>query len=297
MKYTLQNNKLKIVVKEVGAELCQISSVQNVNEFMWDANPNVWANHAPNLFPIIGALKNDSFTFDGKTYNLVKHGFIRYNEDIKLYEQTKESLTFKLKYNESALKSYPFKFEFSITYTLKDNIVEINHTVKNLDTKTMYFSVGGHPAFACPIYDDDSYNDYFLEFERIENSKRHLINMDSGLISSNTQPVFADSNKIRLTHDLFQKDALIFKDLKSRKVTLKSDTYGAILTLNFKDFPYLGIWAKPAGDFICIEPWQGIADHENTNQDLKTKEGILSLAAGETFSAAYSIEIHNNHLV
>jgi galactose mutarotase-like enzyme len=297
MKYTLQNNKLKIAVKEVGAELCQISSVQNVNEFMWDASPDVWANHAPNLFPIIGALKNDSFIFEGDTYNLVKHGFIRYNEDVKLLEQTKDSLTFKLKYNESTLKSYPFKFEFLITYKLTDNRIEIIHTVKNLDTKTMYFSVGGHPAFACPVYNNEAYDDYFLEFEHIENSERHLINMGNGLISSNTQPVFNHSNKIRLTHDLFNEDALVFKDLTSRKVTLKSDTYGAILTVSFNDFPYLGIWAKPTGDYVCIEPWLGIADHENTNQDLKTKEGILSLPANETFSAAYSIEIHNNPLV
>ena len=90
--YTLENNKLKIAVKKIGAELCQISSVQNMNEFMWDANPTVWANHAPNLFPIIGALKNDSYVFEGETYNLVKHGFIRYNKDIELHEQTKDSL-------------------------------------------------------------------------------------------------------------------------------------------------------------------------------------------------------------
>ena len=99
--------------------------------------------------------------------------------------------------------------------------------------------------------------------------------MENGLISSNTKPVFDNSNILRLTHDLFNDDALLFKDLTSRKVTLKSDTYGAILTVKFKDFPYLGIWAKPTGDYVCIEPWLGIADHEDTNQDLKTKEGIL----------------------
>jgi len=121
--------------------------------------------------------------------------------------------------------------------------------------------------------------------------------METGLISSKTKPVFNNSNKIPLTHDLFNEDALIFKDLKSRKVTLKSDTYGAILSISYKEFPYLGIWAKPNGNYVCIEPWLGIADHEDTNQELKTKEGILSLEANKSFTASYTIEIHNNHLV
>ena len=294
--YTIQNNKLKIGIKKAGAELSQISSVQNTNEFMWDANPNIWANHAPNLFPIIGALKDDSYIFEDKTYQIVKHGFIRYNEDIILHEQTTDSLTFKLSYNESLLQSYPFKFEFYITYKLTDNVIEVIHSVKNIDSKTMYFSLGGHPAFKCPLY-NDNYEDYFLEFEHNENSEKHLINMSNGLISSNTESVFNNTNILRLKHDLFNEDALVFKDLKSRKVTLKSDTYGAIVSVKYPEFPYLGIWGKPNGNFVCIEPWLGIADSEDTNQDFKTKEGILSLQAQESFTASYSIEIHNNHLV
>ena len=295
--YTLENRKLKIGIKKIGAELSQISSVKNINEFMWDANPAIWANHAPNLFPIIGALKEDSYRFENKKYTMTKHGFIRNNKDIALHEKTNDSLTFKLSQNESTLKSYPFKFEFYITYKLTDNKIDIIHTVKNCDEQRLYFSLGGHPAFKCPVYENENYEDYVLEFEHDENSVRHLINMETGLISSKTKPVFNNSNKIPLTHDLFNEDALIFKDLKSRKVTLKSDTYGAILSISYKEFPYLGIWAKPNGNYVCIEPWLGIADHEDTNQELKTKEGILSLEANKSFTASYTIEIHNNHLV
>jgi galactose mutarotase-like enzyme len=295
--YTLENRKLKIGIKKIGAELSQISSVKNINEFMWDADPAIWANHAPNLFPIIGALKEDSYRFENKKYAMTKHGFIRNNKDIALHEKTKDSLTFKLSQNETTLKSYPFKFEFYITYKLTDNKIDIIHTVKNCDEQRLYFSLGGHPAFKCPVYENENYEDYVLEFEHDENSVRHLINMETGLISSKTKPVFNNSNKIPLTHDLFNEDALIFKDLKSRKVTLKSDTYGAILSISYKEFPYLGIWAKPNGNYVCIEPWLGIADYEDTNQELKTKEGILSLEANKSFTASYTIEIHNNHLV
>lgn len=293
---TLENDILKIAVKKTGAELCKISSVKNSTEFMWDANPNIWGSYAPNLFPIIGALKNDSYVFEKQTYHLPKHGFVRNNNTVVLHEETTDSLTFKLTYDDHSLKMYPFKFEFYITYKLTNNNIEVIHTVKNVDDKTMYFSVGGHPAFKCPVYENENYEDYFLEFEHIENSKTHLINIENGLVSSLTIPMFNKSKTVSLSHDLFNDDALIFKDLKSKKVTLKSKLYGKILSVNYTDFPFLGIWAKPNGNYVCIEPWLGIADNENTNQDLKIKEGILKLKADKTFKATYSIEIHNSLL-
>ncbi len=294
--YTLQNDKLKIAVKKIGAELCKITSVKHNTQFMWNANPNVWSSYAPNLFPIIGALKNDTYFFEGDAYSLPKHGMIRNNTHVELHKQTENSLTFKLIYSDTTLKIYPFKFEFNITYTLTDTTIEITHTIKNTDDKTMYFSLGGHPAFKCPVYNDENYDDYVLEFEHNENSETHLINMENGLISPKTKLVFDNTNILPLKHDLFNADALIFKDLKSKKVILKSNKYGEILSFKYHDFEYLGIWAKPEGDYVCIEPWLGIADNEDTNQDFKTKEGILTLAANQTFKANYSIEIHNSRL-
>ncbi|MGB5417479.1 aldose 1-epimerase family protein [Algibacter sp.] len=295
--FTLKNNKLRINVKKTGAELCGISSVKNNTEFMWHADPAIWGSFAPNLFPIIGALKDNTFIFENFKYELPKHGIVRNNDDVTLHEQTENSLTFKLTSNAASLAKYPFKFEFLMTYTLTDNAIEVKHTIKNLDTKTMYFSVGGHPAFKCPVYESENYEDYYLEFETLENTKKHLINMDNGLISSKTETVFNNSNKLPLTHDLFNADALVFKDLKSRKVTLTSSKKGPFLSVSYPGFPYLGIWAKPNGNYVCIEPWLGIADSETTNQNLKDKEGILSLDANKTFKAAYTIEIHNSHLV
>ncbi|TGV00414.1 aldose 1-epimerase family protein [Flavivirga rizhaonensis] len=294
--YTLENEKLKIAVKKTGAELCKITSVKKDIDFMWDANPKVWGSYAPNLFPIIGALKDGAYFFENNIYNLPKHGLVRNNDKLVLQEQNQNFLTFKLNYDKDSLKIYPFKFEFLITYQLIDNILTITHTINNLDDKTMYFSLGGHPAFKCPVFNNEAYNDYYLEFEYTESSKTHLINMKNGLISDKTKPVFNKSNTLALKHDLFNEDALIFKDLKSKRVTLKSKSHGSILTVSYEDFPYLGIWAKPDGDYVCIEPWLGIADNESTNQNLKEKEGILTLMPKKTFIASYSIEIHNIHL-
>ncbi|WP_111306976.1 aldose 1-epimerase family protein [Confluentibacter sediminis] len=291
MQYTIKNSQLNIAIKKTGAELCSIQSVKNHTQFMWDADSSVWGNHAPNLFPIIGALKEDTYIFEGKAYNLPKHGFIRGNTDFEVHEHTETSLTLKLRYSDATLKTYPFKFEFYMTYKLTDNKLDIIHTVKNLDDKPLYFSVGGHPAFKCPVFEDENYDDYFLEFEHPENSKTHLINTYNGLISSNTKPIFNNTNILPLTHELFNDDALIFKDLKSKQVSLKSNKHGTILTVSYPDFEYLGIWAKPTGNYVCIEPWLGIADSEATDQEFITKEGILSLGAGDTFEVGYWVEV------
>ncbi len=294
--FTLKNEKLKIAIKKTGAELCKIASVKNNINFMWDANPEVWGSFAPNLFPIIGALKDNTYIFDKQKYTLPKHGIIRNNEQLELQDQSEDTLTFKLSYNENSLKMYPFKFEFLITYQLIDNRINITHTIKNHGDNIMYFSLGGHPAFKCPVFENEDYANYVLEFEHPENSVTHLINMENGLISNKTKPIFNNSNSLALRHDLFNEDALIFKDLKSKKVTLKSKLQGAILSVSYKDFPYLGIWAKPDGNYVCIEPWLGIADSETTNQNLTEKEGILTLIPQQVFKASYSIEIHNSHL-
>ena len=122
------------------------------------------------------------------------------------------------------------------------------------------------------------------------------MNLETGLVTSNTKPVIKNGNEIQLHHNLFNKDALVFKDLKSRKATLKSKTHGDIISVYYDDFPYLGIWAKPNANYVCIEPWQGIADSENTTQILKDKEGIIALDANKTHKAVYTIEIHKRHL-
>jgi len=292
----LENDLLKIEIKSKGAELCSIRSIKNNTEFVWEANPKVWGSHAPNLFPIIGAMKDDSYFYNGKKYSMPKHGFARHNEDFEVISNSNSEVTFQLKSNDELRAIYPFEFEFLITYELKDNELLIHHTVKNTDSKTIYFSLGGHPAFTCPLFKDESYTDYFLEFEKEETSRSYLLNMATGLVSDKTKPVFDNPNTINLHGDLFNEDALIFKDLKSRQVALKHNQRGEILNVKFEGFPFLGIWAKPNAPYVCIEPWIGIADSESTNQQIKDKEGIVTLEPKKSFKATYSITLNRNLL-
>lgn len=288
--FTIKSDLLKVKITRKGAEICSIQNKEG-DEYMWNANPDIWNSYAPVLFPIIGGLKNGKYTFEGKEYAISKHGFIRNNENLAVTNHTETSITLQYRYSKETLKIYPFKFEFNITFSVDGPVITISHKIINNDDKTMYFSLGGHPAFKCPLTEIENYDDYFLKFEEKENCNTYLLN-NEGLLSGETRPLLNKSDTLFLEHSLFNKDALILKELKSRKVSLNHKTKGPILSVAFNDFEYLGLWAKPDGNFICIEPWLGVTDNENTDSDLKTKEGILTLNRDTDFKASFHITIH-----
>jgi len=290
MTHSISNEHFKVEVQNKGVEISSIKSLQTGTEYMWDANPDIWGSHAPVLFPAIGAFKNNECTIDGVPYKIPRHGFIRRNESIQLKSSTPTELVFQLNYSDATLKIYPYKFSFNISFRLEANQLIVSHRVENLDSKEIYFCLGGHPAFKCPLHKGETYSDYYLEFEKTERASTTLLS-SNGLISDQTRPVLEDTDILPLRTDLFDNDALIFKDLKSRKVSLKSHKSSQVLTIRYQDFNYLGIWAKPNAPYVCIEPWLGIADHENTDGDFLKKDGIVSLPEGEIFTAEYSIEI------
>tara|TARA_R100000935_G_scaffold49582_1_gene74947 strand:+ start:558 stop:1445 length:888 start_codon:yes stop_codon:yes gene_type:complete len=288
--HRIENDYLSVGIKSVGAELCSIENNLNGKEYIWQGDPTFWGSHAPILFPIIGALKNNTYFFEGKEYHLPKHGFFRNNENVILKRVEKEQLIFSLKYSENSLKYYPFKFELEVSFLLTRKSLEIKHQVFNLDEKPMYFSIGGHPAFNVPLFLGESYEDYYLEFDQNMDLTTAVLSND-GLISKNSVAILNNENKINLRKDLFNNDALIFQDITSKKISLNSKHNGRILRLSYSDFNNLGLWAKPNAPYVCIEPWLGIADLEDTNQELKNKKGINKLMPSQSFSAGYSIEI------
>lgn len=288
---TIRNSKLQVSVRSTGAEICSILSLTTGKEFVWSADSTIWGSSAPVLFPIIGSLKNGEYIFKGKTYSVPKHGFIRNNKKLIIHPISDQCIEYSLKYDEVSLESYPFKFEFFVRFKLSENVLIVEHEVVNHDVENeMYFSLGGHPAFKCPINDNESYEDYYLEFENKETVETWNV-LSSGLINITSRPLLENSNVISLKLDLFNNDALIIKEHQSKKVSLKSKISKESVTVEYSDFPYLGIWAKPEGKFICIEPWLGISDSCNTDQNFELKEGIIKLEAGLNFKASYTITI------
>lgn len=288
--YSIKNNFMSVGVKSKGAELCSLKNLETNTEHIWQADPEIWSSHAPNLFPIIGALKDGEILYEGKGYPLTRHGFIRNNENILLIESSEDRLIFQFSNSEETLKMYPFKFNFEIAFILRDQTVTVSHQITNLDDKPIYFSLGGHPAFNAPLYKGEKYEDYYLGFDQKQTLYSYLLN-EKGLISEKTEAVIKNETRIQLHKNLFDKDALIFKNILSKEVALKSKKSGTILKVEYNDFKHLGIWAKPAAPFVCIEPWLGYADVEGTTKDFKTKEGIIELMPSRVFTASYAITI------
>jgi galactose mutarotase-like enzyme len=287
---TLENEYLKVSIRSKGAELTSLyDKIANV-EHLWQADPKVWAWHAPNLFPVIGECIDKQLRIEGKGFKMERHGFAR-QASFKLVNQTQTQATYSLESDNATLQIYPYHFEFVVSYQLINNHLTVTYRVVNKDTKNMYFSVGGHPAFNLPFHSGESYNDYYLEFESDDKLERHLLT-EAGLFNGSTEPVLLESRKLPLSKKLFEKDALVFKNLHSRKVALKSSQHKSSLTVEYESFNYLGIWAKPGADFLCIEPWLGCADTEGRRVDISQKEGIQHLEVGRTFDAAFSIEIN-----
>lgn len=294
MKYVaihrLENEFLSVGVKSIGAELCSIENKNTAVEYIWHGDSAFWGSHAPILFPIIGALKDNTYFIEGEKYHLPKHGFFRNNENVILKKKSDDTLVFSLKYSEETLNSYPFKFELEVSFILKDKTLEVKHQVFNLDDQPVYFSLGGHPAFNAPLFPGELYEDYYLEFDQKMDLDTCALTKE-GLISNTSKQVVTEDDKIQLTTELFNDDALIFINILSKNVSLTSKHTGKILSVRYADFENLGVWAKPNAPYVCIEPWLGIADMEETDQDLKNKKGINKLMPTHSFCASYFIEI------
>lgn len=286
---TISNAVVSATINPKGAELVSLIHQPAQIEYMWSADPTFWGKSSPVLFPVVGALKADTFIYEGKTYHLPRHGFAR-EQVFTVENQTETHASFLLKSDEASLKVFPFLFEFRLHYTLNENRLYVKYEVTNVGHTEMFFSVGGHPAFKVPIVGRTSYEDYYLEFNTQEDLMRWPLSKE-GLIETAPEEFSTDTNSISLTKELFYQDALVFKHLQSDCVTLKSDKTSHQLHFHFKDFPFLGIWAAKNADFVCIEPWCGIADSVNHKQQLTEKEGINRLNVNETFERTWSVRI------
>ncbi|MFV8332425.1 aldose 1-epimerase family protein [Flavobacterium sp. GSP14] len=279
---TLKNNTLTAQIQHLGAELISLKSSQG-KEYIWEGNPEFWGKHSPVLFPIVGTLKNNTFHHNEKNYHLSRHGFAREME-FQLIDSTENSATFSIQSSEETLKVYPFEFELHLIYTFEEMTLSIAYQVINMGSSKMPFSIGAHPAFALP----NKFENYAVTFEKEESLEYYLLEND--LISNKTKKLDAQNKQIPLTYELFKNDALIFKSIQSKSLTILENE-NPILRVHFEDFPSLGIWTKMNAPFICIEPWFGYSDTKENSGNLFEKEGIQVLESNATFHSKFSIEI------
>jgi len=287
--FTIEDDRLQISIHPKGAELQRIFDKQYRLDYLWDGDPAYWRKHSPLLFPIVGTLKDNTYLYEGKSYHLPRHGFAR-DREFQPESSRQTSITFLLRNDEATLAVYPFAFELRVGYRLSDEGLETTYRVINPAKAPLYFSIGGHPAFRVPIMPGTGYSDYYLEFDHPEKTPRWPISKD-GLIERRPIPLLEGARRLPLTKELFAKDALVLKRPVSSGVALRSARTERGLHMEYPGFPFLGIWAAPGADFVCIEPWCGIADGVESDQHLVNKEGIIRLGAGEVFERTWTLRL------
>ena len=289
MNYTLENENIKLTVADHGAEIRSLIRKSDGKELMWQADPEYWGRTAPVLFPLVGNYYQKKSVYNGKTYEMGQHGFAR-DMDFKLARQTDDELVFLLKNNEETLSKYPFLFLLVITYRISGNNVNVEWKVENPNETTMYFSIGGHPAFNCDL---DTYTLRFEKEGRVNSQiTANIISDDgSGCLSQDKETHKLDNGILKMSDELFSKDALIIEDRQSDRVTLVDDNGKDVLAVKF-DAPLFGVWS-PVGKhapFVCIEPWYGRCDRVGFNQKLEEREYGNVLENG-TFQVGFDIQV------
>lgn len=283
-KIEITNGVFTATISTLGAELKSVKSVANNHEFMWQADADIWPRTAPVLFPIVGKVKNDLLRVNSKTYPLSQHGFAR-DLPFSIAEQTESKAVFKLIYSDATLQKYPYDFKLLLSYEWQNNELVCGYEVHNLGVVDMPFSIGAHPGFVLP---GAHLNEWKLLFDKPESLSRHLL--QDGLFNHETEDLVTQSNELQLSVELFDKDAIVFKNMQSSILTLVHDKSNYTIKMRFDGFPYFGIWTKKGNQrFVCLEPWFGHSDYTEGHEDITKKEGMQTLPSHQVFKAHYAL--------
>lgn len=287
----LENEYLKVLLHPKGAELIKIIGKQDKINYMWKRDPKQWSSSGPILFPIVGAVLNDEYRYQGNTYHMTQHGFARHLVfDTNIISNNQ--VEFILEADDLTKDQYPFDFVLKVTYKLLNNKLVCNMQVVNPGNDEIFFQIGGHPAFACPFFENDSSNDYYIEFAEFETLNRKVISIEPKGMSHEIRPLFDNERRFFIRQVLFNDDAIVVKNCKSKMVSIKSINHNKVLNFYFENFNHLGIWAaKHVGDLIALEPWVGHIDYLDFTGDFTEKEGIVRLNGKENFSCEFAVEI------
>ena len=287
--FQISNDKITIQIDSMGAELKSLKEISSDREYMWHADPQYWKRTSPVLFPLVGGVRDGIYRLDGREYSMGQHGFAR-DMEFKLKSQVAHEIWFTLESDADTLKNYPYPFVLELGYELSDMTVIVKWRVKNPEKDPVYFAIGGHPAFLCPVLDGTKQSDYSIRFDTGEKIVSSCL--EKGLVSGEKAEYVLKNGILAVTENLFDGDALVIEHDQAHSVALVAPDGTEYLKVEF-DAPLFGIWSPPKkhAPFICIEPWYGRCDRADYMGDWREREWMQSLSAGETFAADYRITI------
>lgn len=290
MRYTLENEALKVEIDSFGAEIKSIKRVSDDREYMWCGDPKYWGRTSPVLFPFVGAPRNKEYRYEGKTYAMGQHGFARDMEfELELSEQG--SIWFVLSSTEETYAKYPFHFKLHIGYALRENEVRVLWKVENTDSRPMYFSIGAHPAFLCPIHGEGDKLGYGLKFGGLTDELHHHGNTPEGMAVMEDEVLALTDGAVRFTPGFFDKCTYMVEGAQTGEVSLLDRDGEAYVTVRF-DAPLFAVWSPEGKDapFVCIEPWYGRCDAVDFEGSLAERAYENELAPDGAFTASYGME-------
>lgn len=286
---TLKNDYLTVKINPLGAEVSSVRDNESGLEYMWQADAAYWGRHAPILFPIVGRLNQDHYTFQDHSYHLTQHGFAR-DRPFTVQDQTATRVVLQQTSDDRTRDVYPFDFTLTLTFELKDHELRTDLAVTNPAEDTLYFSIGAHPGFNVPLGGAlADFTDYQVTVSPKKTYQRIPL---VGSSSDSQHPVPLDlTQPLTLDHELFNHDAQILT-LDNHETTVMlstaADDHGVALTVAA---PYLGIWSPypKQAPFVCLEPWWGLADDVQASGQFTDKVGLQSFAGGQAFTAHYQV--------
>lgn len=282
----LGNDALAVRVSSVGAELQSV--VCGGVERMWSGDPAVWGRRAPLLFPLIGRLREGWYALEGERVEAPTHGFCR----DRVFEAELVSGTevrFTTVSDEGTKAVYPFDFRLSVGFALEGSTIVKTHTVQNEGDAPMPFELGGHEAYATRLLPGEHMADYFVRFEGLDAIE--MFGMDeSGILTLPKTTVPLEDGCLTKTPEQLGIDTIVLENVPGSVATLACANNTHEVTVEFPDFPYLGIWTKAGQDdarYLCIEPWSALPDAHFSPRELPEKPGVRTLSPGECATLTY----------
>lgn len=280
MQVQIRNEFLTVTIDEMGAQMLSIVDKDGY-ERLWNGKESYWKGRAPILFPIAGALKENAYYLDGKRYEMPKHGYVR-NLLWKLEDCDGNSATFLITEKHPG---FPFDYELRARYTLEGSSIRVTYQVNNTGNESFWYSVASHEGFATP----GGISNYYIHFEKTECLERQIL--QGSLLTHHSEVIHSATDKLRLSDQLFTKDALVFLNLKSRTVTLESDLHLRKIRIEYPECGVLLLWMVPGAEYICIEPWENAPDFVDSDMQIINKAGCSSLGPGERKEHIHTITV------
>lgn len=291
MIYTLENDNLTVKVSTLGAELQGIYSKSTDKEYIWQPGAETWNTHSILLFPNPGRIAHDRTIIGGRVYPATMHGFAK-DMEFAVAEQSGEKLVLELVSNDATRFFLPYEYCFRVSFTLKGDMLYQKLEVENRDNKKIYFSLGAHPGFYCPIELGESGDDYVLRFNKPQNMNKLIAEDATKLLTRDKIPFLKNETDIPLSETFFNDLPRLYGDVDADTITMLSTKSGRFVEMGIKGFPFMCLWGAPSKmSIVSIEPWCGMSDYTDTDHVWETKIGIEFADVGQTFERTLTFRV------